>query len=124
MNDQIANKVLDMLQVVAAQLGTTVERLYALAVRQTVIEGVRDMIMVIGLGCSAYALVRVSLACWIKHRENQYDYTHDFWSVLTGLGALVAVVSGLVMFTIALPKLLNPEFYAAQFILRAISGLK
>jgi hypothetical protein len=123
MSDQIANKVLDMLQVLAAKLGTTVEHVYGLAVRQAMIVGVQDLVWGIGLGCTAFLLSRKSYKWWLAYREDAYA-AHDLKAIFSGIGAVIAAVVAFVCLSEALPHLLNPEFFAVRFILQSLGGGK
>ncbi len=118
-------RAVDLLAALASRLGTTVDHLWPILVRQAVYEGVRLLIVGVVLGG---VLVVV---CWGSVRRAWELGDKKEWSDQEGPMILVAILSGAlaailipIMLSAGVLRILNPEFYALRFILEAIGGGK
>lgn len=124
MNEVVVDKIAAYINELAAQLGVASEYVYAMMVRQMVIEGVVYSI-ILSLG-----LIVLS---WMTHKAYRY-YIYiekEMFEDGEGIGILAMILgalSGLLLIInlIETPanvmKIFNPEYYAIKDIIEMISG--
>jgi hypothetical protein len=110
-------EVLRRLDAIAAELGVVSEHLWEVCVRQAMLEGVVGLVSA-SVGCT----VCIVLARWLYPKLKEADYADQIpIGLALCLVSLGAAHTGHAAFTFV-KYVLNPEFYAAKFILNAISG--
>lgn len=130
--EKTLDKALDLLTALAARLGTTVEQLWPVLVRQAVAEGLMDLVVGGGIGATLAFASRWFFVRWaaVKARaEEKKDRYHEddqriglvIASIVTGVAAAIILP---VVVSAGILRLVNPEFYALQFLLKAIGGGK
>lgn len=133
MNTDTLDRLIEELGPVTEKLGEGAEHLYALAVRQAIIQGVMGLILAIVLAVVPYVAYRVIVSIRkkvdsIKEAEKSmasYDRTDtDGWffaSLGAGLVGVAASLTSIGFFYSAVITLLNPQWAAVDIILRAIT---
>ncbi len=127
--DKTLDRALDLLGALAVRLGTTVEHLWPVLIRQAVAEGLVFLLVGGGIGAAlAYASRRFYLGRQaVKAREeNRYDEDDLKLGLMIGCiltGAAAATILPLTV-SAGILHLANPEFYALRYILGAIGGGK
>ncbi len=120
---------LEQLEALARRLGTTVEQLWPILVRQAVAEGLVFLLVGGGVGAAlAYAsrrfyLGRQAIIAQAKDRYQSDDLRFGLMMgcILTGAAAVVVLP---LTVSAGILHLLNPEFYALRYVLAAIGGGK
>lgn len=109
----------------AQKLGTTVEHLWGVLVRQAYVEALGDGIIVIAL--TLFGLWLWRWAARFNERSKDDEFTEDEkenYELASFLSGVVALVSWTFLIFGRLPdlftKLLNPEFWALQEIIKYI----
>lgn len=119
MNTEMTGTVAKILNDMAAALGTTAENLWPILVRQSYIEGVRGMLLVV-LAASAL----VWLCRWAPRQPKDGLDEPTFPTVLVcavvGILGVICAIGGF----IDAWHIANPEYYAAAKILDAIGGAR
>lgn len=126
------DKFVDLLGKLAEQLGTTVNNLYPLFVRQAYIDGITNIIVILII-FTLFITVSILLRNRMIKLKNEdegifdnYGGVNDAWGftliIATTLCAIVFIVS---IFTIGniLTALSNPEYYALTKIFEQLQGL-
>lgn len=115
MNDKIVDKATQYIDAIASKLGVASEHVYGLLVKQAIVSGVLDLIFGVALIIATYVLVRMSI--WLATSEKAYDNDLEPYGVFTGIGALVALIFGIVCMYSGVGELINPEYYAIKEIM-------
>jgi hypothetical protein len=113
MSDQIANRVLDMLQALAAKLGTTVEHVYGVTVKQALINATTDMWI-------GGAILMLGLSLWAMALLSRSDDTRA-GSFAVGC---VVLFFGTCFLIGGVKGRLNPEYYALKDLMAMMGHLK
>jgi hypothetical protein len=117
---------LELLQSLAAKLGTTADHLWGVMIRQARVSVITDLL----LDC---ALVLVIVIAFKKifpffDRKIQEDPEGDFLYILGTLflGAVLVVCTVVAIFCVPdmVTKIANPEYWALQQILETVKGAK
>lgn len=100
-----------MIKELADKLGTTAEHLWAVLVRQAVVEATTNLILF-----GAVSLVALFFAGWAWVHKDRHD-DHEFRPATFIIITLLVGIGGAVLSS-EIPQLLNPEYYAFQQIRR------
>lgn len=121
MNEQFQAKVIEYLDVLAKNLGVAVDYVFAMLVRQQIVEGVvYGSIWLIVLGACVAALVPYIKWAW-KNADDDVDQL--LFSLLLGLFiTVIPIVLSLIFLPESIMKVVNPEYYALKTILDAVGG--
>lgn len=122
---EVVDRVIEELRPVADKLGEGAEYLWETLIRQMIIQGVISIVIGIVLITVATIVIPRAYRAWVTARgERRYDLWNttmitSFW---IGLLPLIAAIFGFFhMFTVGIPKLINPSYYALQEILRVVN---
>lgn len=123
MNTQIdvEKNIADLLEKLAQQIGTTVDKVFPWLITQAQIEGYIDLITNILFIISSIVVGWTLLNLYKKYNSNDYD--DDFKSVVTATGSIfsgVIFIVSIMVFMINLStyvgKITNSNYYALQYI--------
>ncbi len=114
-------ELLPLLEEMAANLGTTVEHLWSILLRQAPISAITDLIQ--------YGLIAAAPFFWLKitnkmaHKIKKRDAEEENWIWLfVGWGIIgIAVLCAFNSFPTTVTKIANPEYWATMEILDKIS---
>lgn len=142
-------KIAELLEQLAKQLGVTIEYLWTTLVRQQYVEGIAKLIMavigVIAVIAIACMLPRMTKFCVNKkqelasdRRENGTGYEgsyhvssnmEDFYSALSiavpivgAVALIIIVIFSICSINVGIQQLLNPDYFALKEVLDTISG--
>lgn len=126
--EKTLDKALDLLTALALKLGTTVEHLWPVLIRQAFFEGMVQLGVGLSVGTvlalAAREFYRRAEALWAQ-KEDRYDNRMDR-IIPMRLGMIICGVLALIILplfvSVGFLKLMTPEFYALRFILEAIGG--
>ncbi len=114
--EDLPGELLTRLDALAAQLGVTLETLWAVLAKQGTIEGIKGLLLA-GLGLAFLGLAAYSFKGW-AHVDNDSDVGPAVLlggavATVIGLGILIGGVSDALY-------ILNPEYFALVTILRLL----
>ena len=104
-----------MIGVLAAKLGTTVEHLWGVLVRQALVSGTIHIFSCIAL----WAIARGLFVLFIRSKA----LTHDekiLGGVVAGVVSVIAVIYTLYSFSIIFTAFINPEYWALQEVIGSL----
>ncbi len=110
MSEKLENALMEL----AAQLGTTVEHLWGVLVRQAQVEGVLAVLTLTAIGAVGYGLYRLTKKYWCKTGQGETEV------LLVGawvLGVIFAAIPAAFAVHTLATSLVNPEYWALQRIL-------
>lgn len=113
MQNEIANKVFEMLEQVAEQLGVAAEKLYPILLKQAKIDGIVNIIGLIVLIIITYFSVRFAIKKYRKDVNEFDELTIEGFvlSVFAFLSTICLIVELSLIKTTILTPLLNPDWY-------------
>jgi hypothetical protein len=115
-----------LLQSLAAKLGTTIEHLWGVLIRQAYISAVLDLIQYAIIGYVFYRLVKFTR--WYLRddiaQDMGYDLHEDLGPLLVGAWVIVGSLAIVAFFSLpgTITALLNPEYWALQKVLSSVGG--
>ena len=116
----VSEKVFEIIDALAAQLGVAKEFVWALLVRQQYVEAAQ---LAIGVICCVVALVYTIPICSKGFKEEYATGDADAAAAIIGLfvsvGASIYILCGSIA---CVGRLLNPEYYALKDILNMVTG--
>ena len=116
----VSEKVFEIIDALAAQLGVAKEFVWALLVRQQYVEAAQ---LAIGVICCVVALVYTIPICSKGFNEKYTTGDADAAAAIIGLfvsvGASIYILCGSIA---CVGRLLNPEYYALKDILNMVTG--
>lgn len=93
--------------------------IWALLMRQVYVEVASHLIWAAIMGVSCFVSLRVGSYC---RKRGEDDYASD-WEMGTVIAYILAAIAGIVspvLINGAIMRLINPEFYAIQFVLQGL----
>lgn len=113
MND----KQVEMLQALAVKLGTTVEYLWAVLIRQATVNAITDIIQYGLLALAVYVYVR-----WVRSDKRDLDNGGDSWppALILGVPLMLVAVVAFFSFPNTITALVNPEYWALNRVLSSV----
>lgn len=118
MTENLPQNVEKTLQILAERFGTTVEHLWAVAVRQTYVDAVTSILLILAVSAGAYFALK-----WCKKVFEEDDSYMGEKRMFTGLIACIVlgIFAGVVLSNIGnLLQVFNPEFYAVKLLLSTL----
>lgn len=115
MTEQQVSRILEQL---AAQLSTTVERLWGVLIRQAYVEGAYMLLLILAAILFTIALYRHTKNVW----DADISEFHEFSILMGWTIAAVGLIGSLFGLQAALTALLNPEYWALQQIIKMLGG--
>lgn len=115
MNEEILNR----LDIVAAKLNVATSALWQAAVKQSMMEGIESLVLVVVFGLIGW--ISITHAKTIYQRNGEGEYDDVFLLILM----MVIIVSGVVctlQSLYAMDYLVNPEFSAIRIIVNLMKG--
>lgn len=114
-------ELLPLLEEMAASLGTTVEHLWSILLKQAPISAVTDLIQ--------YGLILVAPFLWLKitnkmaHKIKEGDAEDEnwIWMIVGWVAIGLAILCAFLSFPTTITKIANPEYWATMEILDKIS---
>ena len=129
MKEEIQQRVIDALQVLADKLGTTADFLWEVLLRQAMLEGVFNVFVALSwtlivvatlIGCRK---IWVALPKAIPNDSNGVLVIRMLLGVASALLVIVGTVTGIFgPIRIALTCFVNPEYWASQEVLKRLGG--
>ncbi len=129
MNEETQKKAMEMLEALAEKLGTTLEHLWEVLIRQALVEGAYALVLAVfgmaALGGLIYACVLgVRAGRRLAEKEDDTFYLHGSQAVggvlLLLFGAMVLDIFVLRNIHTALICFINPEYWAIREVLRLL----
>jgi hypothetical protein len=117
-------EIAPLLEKLAKQLGTTVEYLWGILVKQAMIASCIDIFQYIILGVATYFFVKITKKYWLIGEEKNWD---NFWVIIPGLVGMALLIIWIAAFFCiqnTISGFLNPEYWALQKILGLIGSAK
>lgn len=118
MTENLPQNVEQTLQILADRFGTTVEHLWEVAVRQTYVEAVTSVLLILAVSVGAYFALK-----WCKktfEEDDSYMGDKRMFAGLIACGVLV-ILAGVVFSNIGkLLQVFNPEFYAVKLLMSTL----
>lgn len=118
MTENLPQNVEKTLQILADRFGTTVEHLWAVAVRQTYVDAATGILLILAVSAGAYFALK-----WCKktfEEDDSYMGEKRMFASIIACGVLVILV-GVVLSNIGnLLQVFNPEFYAVKLLLSTL----
>jgi len=117
-------EIAPLLEKLAKQLGTTVEYLWAVLVRQAMIASCIDILQYIILGVATYFFVKLTKKFYLESEEKQWD---GIWFTIPGIMGMALLIIWIVSFFCiqnTISGFLNPEYWALQKVLGLIGSAK
>ena len=118
MTENLPQNVEQTLQILAERFGTTVEHLWSVAVRQTYVDAVTAVLLILAVSAGAYFALR-----WCKMSFEEDDSSMGEKRMFAGLIACIVlgILAGVVLSNInKLLQVFNPEFYAVKLLLSTL----
>lgn len=114
-------KIEEMLVDLAEKLGTTVEHLWEVLLKQSVISGVTDFFVwvIFFLTCCVFSFLL--LRNWKQVIENNDGYEDPLWRFIPAVIAFVLLFTGVFGFDNVLTKIINPEYWALKEVMKFIN---
>lgn len=116
-------KLTELLTMLASKLGTTVEYLWTVLIKQATISGIQNIILSVVVTIPII-IFGVYLRYFIKNKEKIEDgYNEEFYYVGLVVGTIISVVCVLVFaecINTAMTAFINPEFWALKEILEQL----
>lgn len=111
------------IELIASKLGTTVQYLWSVLIRQAKLEAIEDLIGTVIILVSFYALYR--LCKWLFKKANDESYSDIPYDGLAALCITLSVIWGIIGVIIiilsicdAMNALFNPEYWALHEIIK------
>lgn len=109
-------KIIEALRQLGSNLADPAAHVWALAIRQQIIDGLFDLFIFLILMVSLYPLVKVTQSA-VKRERAKPSYSWDdsglFIVTAVAVGSCIGIVA-LVFLHFGLGQLINPEWYAAK----------
>lgn len=127
MNEEVQKKAIDMLEALAEKLGTTLEHLWGVLLRQALVEGIYSAVLVVvgalTLGVLIYAYILVVRAGRNESKRENDPFFQHLAQIAGGLafclfGTLVCDLLILKNVHTALICFINPEYWAIREVAR------
>ena len=121
MNNETIDRLIEELGPVTEKLGEGAERVYRLAVRQAMVEGVLDILAAIFFAILVYISYRVVL---YAHGEVQKDELSG-WApggVFVALGGVTFIFAVVIYLSEGIRNLINPHWAAFEIIMETVVG--
>ena len=118
MTEKLPENVEKTLQILAERFGTTVEHLWSVAVRQTYIDALTALILIVATTVGAYFILKLC-----KRLATEDDSYMGEKRMFAGIVACITFVifTAVVLSNIGkLPQVLNPEFTAIQLLVSVV----
>ena len=123
MQNQIPPEVYQRLDALAAKLGTTVQYLWSVVLRQARVEIIQDLCLAIvfflAIGLLSYVLKKL-----VKYIKDDAAGWNDEWSFIAAGLCIFGIVGSfawlVIMLYSVITPLLNPEYWALQQVLNAL----
>lgn len=114
----IANKCLEMLKQLATQIGTTIDKLYPLFIKQAIVESWVHVIIYIALFLIIIALTIIA----VKLIKNCFDDDIEMFVILTEFFLIIIlIIYFFKTITTTVTGFVNPEYLALQNIIQQLS---
>lgn len=124
MSEELLQKFLDALQPVANKLGEGAEFIYEAAVLQVMISGVLNLVWAVVLLGLAAVIAKFGWSLWTDEKWLNKNggpfFEPELGGFALGLISLFPLIIGLIQATVAVPKLLNPHWYAVGELLNQV----
>lgn len=140
MKQEFLSKVGDVVQTLAEKLGVAAEHVYGVLIKQQIVIGISGTVATLFVWIIAGFILRayfkddpitVTERCYTMNHDFKYRNRMDYLltrgdgipAILIGVlgGSLFCVIS-VMFFTVFLPHLINPEYYAIKDIMNMING--
>lgn len=112
----------ELLNQLAIKLGTTIEHLWEILIRQAFISGIIDIFQYICIGVASYYFIKYHYKISKNNKMDEgYDNGGVFVMMLT-IGAILGIISIVAFFSIhdTITGFINPEYWALDKILDKI----
>lgn len=121
MSDSAVSQIIAALGAVATKLDSTAGHLYSVFVRQSILFAIPQLIIFAPL--AFYGLIYAN-KFWTQYKAspNQSDPTAMFLFVKAVFSLGVAIFALLILLTMTLPSLINPEYGGIRLIFKMVQG--
>lgn len=112
-----------MIEALASKLGTTVEHLWGVLLRQAYISFWTDILYYLITVAIVLFAIKFSLKAWRKGDESTWN--DDEWRLLSiglGLLALILTIVAIVCISDTVTKIANPEYWALKELLATVKS--
>ena len=116
MQENVSKTVSDVLAVLADKFGTTLEHLRAVIVHQVYVTAMQNVAFAIVLAAASYGLLRYTRYAAAEVKEDRYS-AHAVGFVFAWCGVGGALIGASALLIGAVSRLMNPEFYALNYVL-------
>lgn len=116
------DRTYSLLQELASQIGTTVDFIWPILVRQAYIEGIVGIILYIFLAVGIFVYVKIMIVK-VWHNIDTSDWYEDEKKagiIILGVMLAVLFIIAILTFSFTISSLVNPEYHAIRTILDSV----